>query len=231
MRAKFKKWLMFWLIKLIVKSLKATWRVHFHYNDENAQRLVRDCAESVVVSTWHENTITILPNLFRFPNASPLVSDSKDGENLVRLTHMFFKDIRFVRGSSSKGGERALIAGVKRLRREVMMLFVTPDGPRGPRHSVQAGVASLAALSKRPVVCLHCSADRYWRLKSWDKHLIPKFFANVHFTVGESVLPPSTEETKAQGHDEFIERINDAMLRNMAVSEGYCNKSSKSERS
>jgi lysophospholipid acyltransferase (LPLAT)-like uncharacterized protein len=55
----------------------------------------------------------------------------------------------------------------------------TPDGPRGPRHVFAPGALIVAQRTGRPIVALGATASRAWRLRSWDKHLVPKPFATV----------------------------------------------------
>ena len=92
---------------------------------------------------------------------------------------------RTVRGSTTRGGSRALLAMIKELERGVVVA-VTPDGPQGPARWTQPG-HMVAAQRERAGRCrssMH--ADRAWRLKSWDRFTIPKFFARVTIRVRRS---------------------------------------------
>ena len=118
-----------------------------------------------------------------------LVSQSKDGEYISQVIHRL--GMGTVRGSSSRGGVRALLQMAK-LGRDGHSLAVTPDGPRGPRHVVQPGLLSIAARSGLPIVPLTSGARSAWRLGSWDRFEIPKPFTRLRVITGKPISIPST---------------------------------------
>ncbi|MCD8213060.1 MAG: DUF374 domain-containing protein, partial [Campylobacter sp.] len=65
-----------------------------------------------------------------------IISDHKDGEIITRIIKFF--NIGTIRGSSSKGGAKALIESLRDIKNGIDII-ITPDGPRGPRHSVADG--------------------------------------------------------------------------------------------
>jgi lysophospholipid acyltransferase (LPLAT)-like uncharacterized protein len=99
-----------------------------------------------------------------------------DGEIIARVMASLGFDA--VRGSSSRGGARALLESVRLLRSGRTVAF-TPDGPRGPRRVSAPGAAAAAVRSGAPVIALGMRASRFWQLKSWDRLTIPKPFARV----------------------------------------------------
>lgn len=110
-----------------------------------------------------------------------LASRSRDGELIARYVRRF--GLHTIRGSSSRGGAAALraLAGALRDGDDVV---VAPDGPRGPRQRVQAGLPALAALSGAPVVPLAFSASPARRLATWDAFLVPAPFARGALVIG-----------------------------------------------
>jgi lysophospholipid acyltransferase (LPLAT)-like uncharacterized protein len=62
-------------------------------------------------------------------------------------------------------------------------LLLTPDGPRGPRHTMHDGAVGLAIKSKLPVLMINYIPKRYWQLNSWDRFVIPKPFSPIDFYV------------------------------------------------
>jgi hypothetical protein len=83
-----------------------------------------------------------------------------------------------VRGSTSRGGARALLELVATLRRG-RDVAVTPDGPRGPRHEFAPGALVAAQRAGAAVIGVAAHVDRAWRLRSWDAFEIPKPFARI----------------------------------------------------
>jgi len=80
---------------------------------------------------------------------------------------------------------------------EGAVLFITPDGPRGPMHTMNPGLAFMARATGREIVPLGFASDRAWHADSWDHFTIPKPFARVCVVYGEPV-PVSREANDAE---------------------------------
>lgn len=128
--------------------------------------------------------------------ADTIVSNHFDGELVARLMRLFGGGT--IRGSSSKGGASVLRNALKSLQKG-RDIALTPDGPRGPRHSVADGAAVLAMMKKVPIITMNCNPTAYWSMKSWDRFCIPKPFSTIEFYYGEPfyVHELSLEEAKA----------------------------------
>jgi lysophospholipid acyltransferase (LPLAT)-like uncharacterized protein len=125
----------------------------------------------------------LLPLLWRHRGQSIaiVVSEARDGQYLADLAAAL--GYRAVRGSSTRGAARALLGAVRELRAGHAVAF-TPDGPRGPRRVLKAGVVAAAQRGGGVIVPLHAEADRAWRLDSWDRFMIPKPGARVRIVYG-----------------------------------------------
>jgi lysophospholipid acyltransferase (LPLAT)-like uncharacterized protein len=86
-----------------------------------------------------------------------LVSEHRDGELVTRVMRRFGMDP--TRGSSTRGGVRALHALLRKVREGYDLAF-TPDGPRGPARVAQAGVVQAARLSGLPIVPVAVAARK-----------------------------------------------------------------------
>jgi lysophospholipid acyltransferase (LPLAT)-like uncharacterized protein len=164
---------------LFVSLLTRTWRIRTR-NAEGWQRL-RAENKPWVFALWHAS---LLPAAFqhRKQNIAVLVSQHRDGELIARALASWGNTT--VRGSTTRGGSRALLAMIKELERGIVVA-VTPDGPRGPALTFQPGTLVAAQRANVPVVPLLIHADRAWRLKSWDRFMIPKFFARITIAYGD----------------------------------------------
>ncbi len=127
-----------------------------------------------------------------------LISRSKDGDILAGVIRNIGAEP--VRGSSSKGGATALNELARRLSAGCDA-FVTPDGPRGPRYSVQPGAVWLAQSTGTPVLVMNVEASSYWRLKSWDGFIIPKPFARIEVTLQPLHHVPETPDDPARDRE------------------------------
>lgn len=171
-----------WIVRigvLLVRLLGATWRVR-RVRPEAFDAPVRDRRPTVFV-LWHGQ---LLPSLAYHRNTGirVLISEHADGEIIARIAERL--GFATVRGSTSRGAGRALIE-MSRVLAEGGLIAVTPDGPRGPARSFAPGALVAAQRAGVDVVPLIAIASRGWRLKSWDRFLIPKPFSRVVFAYGE----------------------------------------------
>jgi lysophospholipid acyltransferase (LPLAT)-like uncharacterized protein len=196
----------------VLYALGATWRVRVYGRQALLDR-APDAAR-VVLTLWHGQMLPILW-AHRQPTGV-MISEHKDGEIIARIvgTFGFFG----VRGSSSRGGTRALLEAVQVLKRGADMA-ITPDGPRGPRHSFAPGALVLAHRAGVPVVSLVAHVDRKWPLRSWDGFEIPKPFARITIEYGEPVMVDDADVRAAAARTaEFTQRMRDALVRVAALS-------------
>ena len=98
-------------------------------------------------------------------------------------------------------------------------IVVTPDGPRGPRHSGSAGVVWLARATGFPVLPCGFVASPAWHLKSWDAFTIPKWKAKVKLVFGEPLYVPRDADDVAlkAANEELLRRMLDAEARGFAA--------------
>ena len=155
---------------------------------EHYQAVV-DSGRQPILALWHGR---ILPGLHYFRNRGIVVITSQnfDGEWIARILHRF--GFGTARGSSSRGGARALV----QLRRDLAdghAAAFTVDGPRGPARVVQPGAVFLAGATGQPIVPYHVESDRHWTLTSWDRTQIPKPFSTVALVIGEPIDILSSE--------------------------------------
>jgi lysophospholipid acyltransferase (LPLAT)-like uncharacterized protein len=175
---------------------------------------VLDTGRQPILALWHGR---ILPGLHYFRNRGIVVITSQnfDGEWIAGILHKF--GFGTARGSSSRGGARALV----QLRRDLAIgrpAAFTVDGPRGPARVVQPGAVFLAGATGQPILPYHIESDRFWTLKSWDRTQIPKPFATVALVIGAPMVvedtQPGTLERRRTELQAALERLEaEATLR------------------
>ncbi len=162
---------------VVMRLLGLTWRVRVHGREWLETR--PKGTQPVVYVLWHGQ---MLPLLWAHKvRTGVIISEHRDGEIIARLVALFGNFA--VRGSSSRGGLRALLESVEVVRQGTDMAF-TPDGPRGPRHSFAPGALMLAHRAEVPIVTITGHVDRKWTLRSWDAFEIPKPFARITVLFG-----------------------------------------------
>jgi len=148
---------------------------------------VRRQGRQPILALWH-GRILGATLYFRDRGVVAMTSENFDGEWVAQLMRRF--GYHAARGSTSRGGARALA----QLRREVTDGYpaaFTVDGPRGPARVVQPGAVWLASATGHPIVPFHIEADRYWTVKSWDRHQVPKPGARLAIAVGAPIEIPT----------------------------------------
>ncbi len=137
--------------------------------------------EQHVCVCWH-NELLMSPQAYRKIHkkqpASAIISSHFDGSLIASTLNML--NIRPLRGSTKKGARQVLLQAFKSIKNGEEVL-ITPDGPRGPRHSMSDGAIGIALKSKLPIFVMNYTAENYWQLGSWDKFVIPKPFTKVDF--------------------------------------------------
>jgi lysophospholipid acyltransferase (LPLAT)-like uncharacterized protein len=165
----------------VLRLLATTWR--FQIRNEEAIQSLRAEKRAFIFSLWHGQLLPLIWH-HRHQDIAILVSEHRDGELIARVAQSI--GYRLIRGSSSHGGERALLGLVRDLR-EGREVAVTPDGPRGPACHYAAGALIAAHRSGAVILPIAAHASSAWRLNSWDRFLIPKPFASVTVAYGNPV--------------------------------------------
>lgn len=125
---------------------------------------------------WHSR-IFFLPMckyLYRphYP-MSGLVSASRDGAYLCALFYLM--GIGTVRGSSKRRGAGAILDLIERLKSSD--IFITPDGPRGPKNIAKSGFLRVAEESGANILLLRITARHFISLPTWDNFILPLPFS------------------------------------------------------
>lgn len=200
---------------VLFRALASTWRLHV-INAE-PHRAVRARGQPVIYTFWHG---TMLPLLWqhRKEHVAILISEHGDGEIIARIAHSL--GYHSVRGSSSRGGERALLGTVRALENGRDVAF-TPDGPRGPLESFAPGALIVSQRTGAPLVLITVDAANAWRLKSWDRFLIPKPFSRVTIAYENplSVEAPDARAAAAQA-PLWQQRLRDLAARHRTRTDG-----------
>jgi len=143
--------------------------------------------EPFIMACWHGELLMIPYAYTRYkknPHVKLLISEHFDG-NLIAKTLNFF-GFETIRGSSTRGGAKALIRSIKELK-SGYDLGITPDGPKGPRHEVSDGIIVMAQKAKVKITLVEIKPSAYWQLGSWDKFVIPKPFGTIRYYISELI--------------------------------------------
>lgn len=190
------------LVGLLCRTLR--WRVDGmeHYDAVVAG------GRQPVFAFWHGR---ILPATWFWRDRGIVVMTSRnfDGEWIARIIRRF--GYGTARGSTSRGGRRALI----QLKRDVTAgrpAAFTVDGPRGPARRVQPGAVWLAGTTGSPILPFHIEAERHWSASSWDRTQVPRPFSAVAVAIGAPFeVPDPSGDGVVETHRLRLEQVLGAL--------------------
>jgi len=190
-------------IKLLLSSCRV---IRIEGKEKEQETLARSGGRAIYCS-WHQR-LSYLVRYLRSRNVTAMVSQSRDGDYVAEVMRRF--DIKTIRGSSTRGAQRALVAIIRRLKSGESAGMVA-DGPLGPAREAKIGSIIMAYKTGIPIIPLSWSADRCWVINSWDRFMIPKPFARVVVCCGEPIwIPSDTDGDQLEEYRKLYEdRLNE----------------------
>ena len=198
---------MIMIVALIAFTTRKTW-----VNRQILEAYHRE-GKSFIAGLWHNNILCFTQPLGSMGLAG-MIYQSRDGENIAHVCAFF--GLKPVRGSSAKGALGATRALLRALN-QGHGIALTPDGPRGPRYVVQAGITALAGRAGVPIVPMACAASRMIEFNSWDHMKMPLPFSRVIYYVGDPIWPAGKGQDEAASR----QRVQHAMLRAEVIVDQY----------
>jgi hypothetical protein len=88
------------------------------------------------------------------------------------------------------------------------------DAPKGPPHVSKLGVIVLAKMSGLPLLLGIWSADRYWRVGSWDRTIIPKPFSRIVGLYADALIevPPDASRAECEQYRQHLDDVLNKMM-------------------
>ncbi|MCE9594516.1 MAG: hypothetical protein K8S98_10005 [Planctomycetes bacterium] len=179
------------LFRLLAKSWRIEWLERETYDG---------LERGFILALWHGRMLPAVRALDG-EDLHVLVSMSGDGDVSEQLLQAL--------GGGRGLGEMLGVLGTGGV------IAIPPDGPRGPRHGMNPGLAWMAKATGYPILPMGFAVDRAWRLDSWDRFTIPKPRARVAVALGEPVrvARKADEDEMAQATELVRERLLDAETR------------------
>lgn len=193
----------------VIRGLYRTLNITIVGKDQVLER--QRLSQGYILGIWHCNVL-LSPIIERDTGTMVMVSTSRDGDIISGVVAKLGNVP--VRGSSSKGGRRALSEMVSRLRGG-QCAAITPDGPLGPYMKLKSGVVAMAQRAGVPIIPLHYEADQPWRLSSWDRQAIPRPFSRLFVRYGTPVT--IAKDLSPMDFDRAVVAVERAMLANVVA--------------
>ncbi len=188
-----------------IVMLCKTLRFRIRFANPQAEKDLGD--KQFIVALWHNRTLVpcyIYTHLMKSQRKMCMItSASKDGAMLTAVAEDF--GMTTVRGSSHRRGARAFMEAVRAMKAGYCMCMA-PDGPKGPMYKSKPGAIRLASVTGVPIIPAALSFKNCWRIKSWDRYIVPKPFSVVELQWGDFMCIP--RDATPEQLDEYTERLN-----------------------
>lgn len=172
-----------WFIALMVRTWMRTIRFEYHPQEKRYDPNDQGFEGRYLYCFWHEH-ILVPASQYARKDIQVLISKHADGQMIARACRSL--GFSTVAGSSTRGGAEAVKEMVRQ--GENSHLAITPDGPKGPRRTVQQGVGYLALKTNLPVVAFGVAYSNCWRFGSWDRFALPKPFSKAVLVTGKPLV-------------------------------------------
>lgn len=198
-----------WAARCAASLLFATCRVTVFGRGVETRYLRDHPGKSLLYASWHRGLL-FLVYLYRFQRIVVMASASRDGELAAQATRRF--GWIPVRGSSTRRGARALLE-MKALVEQGLRAGLVVDAPTGPACVAKPGILLLAQKTGLPILPVMWSADRCWRLGSWDRTMVPKPFSRIVVLYGGELLhvPPDADRQRLEALRRELDRVLNEM--------------------
>ncbi|MHC4953815.1 MAG: lysophospholipid acyltransferase family protein [Planctomycetota bacterium] len=178
-----------WVIRLV----GATCRYRVVEGSDRLQRLLSQPGPVLLV-IWHDRAVLTAcylsgPFIRNRLDLALMISQSQDGQIVSHIVGGW-KKVRAARGSTTRGGRAALRAVHRMMTKEQIPGLIAPDGPSGPRREFKVGAAVLAQMANAPVLPMALAPEKLFRLRSWDRLIVPAPFTRVSVSFGQPIAVP-----------------------------------------
>lgn len=167
-----------------------------------------------VYALWHDE-VFFVAYAFAEYSGTTLASRGDFGEVITRMLELC--GFTVFRGGSSSGRQRRSLGVVDEMiahmNQHVGVVYgITTDGSAGPRFSMKPGVARIAVGCGSPAAVERTWCRRYFRLKTWDRTIVPLPFNHiVHVFSGPYWAPEEAAHDDEVFH-RFVDELENALL-------------------
>ncbi|MFH1851086.1 MAG: DUF374 domain-containing protein [Candidatus Neomarinimicrobiota bacterium] len=180
-----------WLIRLIYR----TNRMHVQGAENYLTALA--AGKPVIVAIWHGRLLG--PFMYLAGKGYYGLSGThKDAELITRIGLKI--GWNFLRGSSTERGREAYQEMLRILRRPGVLLYITPDGPKGPAKVPKAGAIRAAQATGAVVIPVASHSTRFRGFTNWDTFVVAKAFARTEIIFGSPIIFPKDQPFEECAH-------------------------------
>ena len=201
------RWLMVLYIRLVFRTNRWRW-LGFDLVERWAAS-----GQTAIYCFWH-NRMAMMVYARRSPRLHHIIiSAHSDGRMIAGIVARF--GVHTIFASTSRGGRNGFYQAIAALRAGEP-LWITPDGPRGPRMRSGFGPIDLARRAGLPLLPVTFSTSRRRVFASWDRFILPLPFGRGVFIAGEPLTVrrdctgPAREAARAELERRMIALAHEA---------------------
>ncbi len=167
--------------------LYRSWVRSMRFDIEGFEQVISliDAKKPLMLALWHNELFSLIG--LGFLKQVPLVtmaSDSKDGQIITEVLERIGYEV--ARGSSTRGGLKAMLGIARVMRKKGKVGAITMDGPKGPRHKIKPGILAIAQKTGACIIPMRAyPSNPVVFSKSWDKFELPKPFHSCKVYLGD----------------------------------------------
>lgn len=144
----------------------------------------RDAQRPAIICFWHNRLGLMAYARLKGMPFNVMISSHRDGRIISKA--MGHHCIKTIAGSSSRGSLEAVRKVLETLKKGEFVA-ITPDGPRGPRFSINPSLLKIASKAGVDIIPIAYATSRRIVISSWDRFVVPLPFSRGVFMYGEPI--------------------------------------------
>ena len=139
---------------------------------------------SIIFSVWHGQLLSIVYDLRNKP-INGVAGTHADADYISQIATKWGWNM--IRGSSKENGDVAYKKIIKTLKNKGSSVFITPDGPAGPRRIPKPGIIRAAKNTGAAIIPVSVKSTKKWEFTNWDTFYLEKPFGQIYVTYGTPI--------------------------------------------
>ena len=139
---------------------------------------------SVIFSVWHGQLLSIVYDLRDEP-INAVAGTHSDADYISSIASKWGWNM--IRGSSKERGNIAYKKMITILNNKGSSVFITPDGPTGPRRVPKLGIIRAAQATGAAIIPVSVHSTKKWGFTNWDTFYLEKPFGKIYIRYGNPI--------------------------------------------
>ena len=138
----------------------------------------------VIIAVWHGHLLSVFHDL-KDEKVNAVAGTHKDADLISKVAEKWGWSM--IRGSSKEKGSIAYKGMIKSLKIPGSILFITPDGPTGPRRIPKPGIIRAAQATGAVIIPTSVFSTKSWEFTNWDTFYLEKPFGKIFIEYGSPI--------------------------------------------